>query len=168
MISKTDEPMEGVVFDVQDHARRTGTRGSVHMGRWLARTSMGLKSPSDGYWDGRGRTTSWWALAWRRQKDALTRTLWQRFDLGGINPCIWDDGFDGQDATQGMLDDFWSMWHRAGTIWHMWQVAGAPEGPTFCFLDADYALKGPTSPSEGPDVSLFSSFLTFLAFNVTK
>jgi hypothetical protein len=29
----TDEPMEGVAFDVQDHARRTGTRGSVHMGR---------------------------------------------------------------------------------------------------------------------------------------
>jgi hypothetical protein len=33
MISRTDEPMEGVVFDVKDHARRTGTRGSVHMGR---------------------------------------------------------------------------------------------------------------------------------------
>jgi hypothetical protein len=25
MISMTDEPMEGVAFDVQDHARRTGT-----------------------------------------------------------------------------------------------------------------------------------------------
>jgi hypothetical protein len=33
MMSRTDEPMEGVVFDVQDHARRTGTKGSVHMGR---------------------------------------------------------------------------------------------------------------------------------------
>ena len=44
MMSRTDEPMEGVVFDVQDHARRTGTRGLVHMGRWLAQTSMGLKS----------------------------------------------------------------------------------------------------------------------------
>ena len=78
------------------------------------------------------------------------------------------DGFDGQDATQGRLDDLWSMWHRAGTIRQVWQVAGAPEGPTFCLLDADDALKGPTSPSEGPDVSLFSSFLTFLAFNVTN
>jgi hypothetical protein len=27
-------------------------------------------------------------------------------DLGGITPCRWDDGFDGQDATQGRLDDF--------------------------------------------------------------
>jgi hypothetical protein len=35
-------------------------------------------------------------------------------------------------------------------------------------LDADDILKGPMSPSKGPDISLFSSFLTFLAFNVTN
>jgi hypothetical protein len=101
-----------------------------------------------------------------KKKDTLIRTLWQRFDLGGINPCRWEDGFDRQDATQDRLDVFWSRWQCAGLVWHMWQVAGAPRGPTFCFLDVDDALKGPTSPSEGPDVSLFSSFLTFLAFNV--
>jgi hypothetical protein len=56
MMSSTDEPLEGVVFDVQDHARQTGTRGSVHMGILLVHTSMGLKSPTDGRWDGRGRT----------------------------------------------------------------------------------------------------------------
>jgi hypothetical protein len=33
MISRTNEPMEGEVFDVQDHARRTGTSGPVHVGR---------------------------------------------------------------------------------------------------------------------------------------
>jgi hypothetical protein len=33
MMSRTDETLEGVVFDVQDHTRRTGTRGSMHMGR---------------------------------------------------------------------------------------------------------------------------------------
>jgi len=60
------------------------------------------------------------------------------------------------------------MWQCAWTIWHVWQPAGALEGPTFCLLDADDAQKGPTSPSEGLDVSLFSSFLTFLAFNVTN
>jgi hypothetical protein len=43
------------------------------------------------------------------KKDALTRALWQRFDLWGISPCKWDDGFDGQDATQGRLDVFWRM-----------------------------------------------------------
>jgi hypothetical protein len=100
--------------------------------------------------------------------DALTRTLWKIFDLGGITPCRWDDRFDGQDATQGRLDVFWSMWQCAGLVWHMWQVAGAPRGPTFFLLDAGDAQKGPTSPSEGPDVSLFSSILTFLAFNVTN
>ena len=60
------------------------------------------------------------------------------------------------------------MWQHAGTIGHVWQVAGAPEGPTFCLLDADDALKGPTSPPERLDVSHFSSILTFLAFNVTN
>jgi hypothetical protein len=32
MIPRTYEPMEGIVFDVQDHARQTGTSGPVHMG----------------------------------------------------------------------------------------------------------------------------------------
>jgi hypothetical protein len=41
-------------------------------------------------------------------------------------------------------------------------------GPTFCSLDADLAQKGPTSPSEGPDVSHLAHILTFLAFNVTN
>jgi hypothetical protein len=50
----------------------------------------------------------------------------------------------------------------------MWQVAEVPRGPTFCLMDAGDAQKGPTSPSEGPDVSPFSSILTFLAFNVTN
>jgi len=63
MIPRTDEPMEGVVFDVQDHTRQTGTSGPVHMGRWLAQTSTGLKSPSNGCWDGRDRNTLWWATA---------------------------------------------------------------------------------------------------------
>ena len=49
--------------------------------------------------------------------------------------------FDGQDATQGRLDIFWSMWKSDGIIWHMWQLAGALEGPTFCLLDADLAQK---------------------------
>jgi hypothetical protein len=32
MIPRTDDPMEGEVFDVHDHTRRTGTSGPVHMG----------------------------------------------------------------------------------------------------------------------------------------
>jgi hypothetical protein len=41
-------------------------------------------------------------------------------------------------------------------IWHVWKLAGAPEGPTFCSLDVDLAQKGSTSPSEGPDISLLA------------
>ena len=50
----------------------------------------------------------------------------------------------------------------------MWQLAGALEGPTFCLLDVDLAQKGPTSPSEGPDVSLLAHNFDILAFNVTN
>jgi hypothetical protein len=86
----------------------------------------------------------------------------------GISPYRWDDGFDGQDATQGRLDVFWSRWQCVGLVWHMWQVVESTRGPTFFLLDADDALKGTTSPSEGLDISHFSSFLTFLAFNLTN
>jgi hypothetical protein len=65
-----------------------------------------------------------------------------------------------QDATQGSLDDFWSMWQRAGLLWHVWQVAGAPGGATSCSVDGDYALTGPTSPFRGL-TSLISSFWHF-------
>jgi hypothetical protein len=64
----------------------------------------------------------------------------------GSAPCRWDVGFDDQDITQASLDDFWSMWQRAGLLWHMWQVAGAPGGATPCSVDDDYAPTGPTSP----------------------
>jgi hypothetical protein len=60
------------------------------------------------------------------------------------------------------------MWQCAGIIWHVWQVEGAPGGPTFCSLDTDLAQKGPTSPSEGPDVSLLAHNFDILAFNVTN
>jgi hypothetical protein len=48
----------------------------------------------------------------------------------------------------------------------VWQLGGALEGPTFGFLDAELAQKGPTSPSEGLDVSFLAHIMTFLAFNV--
>ena len=63
-------------------------------------------------------------------------------------------------------EHYLGMWQCAGIIWHMWQVAEAPGGPTFCSLDADLAQKGPTSPSEGPDVSLLAHNFDILAFNV--
>jgi hypothetical protein len=158
MIPRTDEPMEGVVFDVQDHTRRTGTSGPVHMGIWLVRTSMGLKSPSDGCWDGRGRTTLWWAICTKKEEGHPYQDTMAEPGLGGITHCRWDDCFWWTGRHLRQLDVFWSMWQCAGVIWHVWQLGEALEGPTFCFLDADLAQKGSTSPSEGPDVSLLSSY----------
>jgi hypothetical protein len=53
------------------------------------------------------------------------------------------------------------MWQGAEVIWHVWQLGGALEGPTFGFLDVMLAQKGPTSPSEGLDVPLLAHFMTF-------
>jgi hypothetical protein len=49
----------------------------------------------------------------------------------------------------------------AEVVWHVWQLGGALEGPTFGCLDAVLAQKGPTSPSEGLDVPLLAHFMTF-------
>ena len=45
MISRTDEPMEGVVFDVQDHTRRTGTRGLGTHGEMISSDLHGAEEP---------------------------------------------------------------------------------------------------------------------------
>jgi hypothetical protein len=84
--------MEGVVFDVQDHTRRIGTSGPIHMGICSVRTSMGLKSPSNGYG---------MAEVGQRRDEPLheedRRTFHQEtmaeLGLGGITHCRWDDCF---------------------------------------------------------------------------
>jgi hypothetical protein len=49
MIPVTDEPMEGVAFDVQDHARQTGTiLDRYTWGDDQFGPPWGLKSPSGG------------------------------------------------------------------------------------------------------------------------
>jgi hypothetical protein len=60
--------------------------------------------------------------------------------LGGSPTVDEMMDFDGQDATQGRLDVFWSMWQCAGIIWHVWQLAGALKGPTFCLLSHTHYL----------------------------
>jgi hypothetical protein len=48
MIPVTNEHVEGVVFDVSDHARRTGTIWTGTHGEMISSDLHGLKSPSDG------------------------------------------------------------------------------------------------------------------------
>jgi hypothetical protein len=53
---------------------------------------------------------------------------------------------------------------------HLAHVAAcrSPRRANVLLLDVDLAQKGPTSPSEGPDVSLLAHNYDILAFNVTN
>jgi hypothetical protein len=46
MIPVTDEPMEGVAFDVQDHARRTGTIWTSTHGEMTSLDLHGAEEPT--------------------------------------------------------------------------------------------------------------------------
>jgi hypothetical protein len=45
MILVTDEPMEGIIFDVQDHARWTGTIWTGTHGEMISPELHGAKEP---------------------------------------------------------------------------------------------------------------------------
>ena len=161
MIPRNDEPMEGVVFDVQDHARRTGTRGLVRIGRWLSRTSMGLKSPSDGCWDGRDKTTLWWAIAREERRKFHQDTLAEP-DLGGITHFKWNVFLLMERMSPRRVGCYLE---RVAVCWgHLARVASwrSPRRANVWFMDVVFAQKGPTSPSKRLDVPLFAHIMTFL------
>jgi hypothetical protein len=64
MIPVTDEPMEGVAFDVQDHARRTGAIWIGAHGEMISSNLHGVEEPIR------------WML--RPHKGAETRQGWTR------------------------------------------------------------------------------------------
>jgi hypothetical protein len=76
--------------------------------------------------------------------------------LGGITHCRWDDCFRWTGRHLRQLDVFWSMWQCAGSFGTCGSLQEPQRGQRFASLDADLAQKGPTSPSEGPDVSLLA------------
>ena len=168
MMFWTDEPLEGVAFDVQDHTRRTGTRGSVHMGRWSVRTSMGLKSPLDGRWDGKGRIGFVTSPCTEKKRDALIRTFWHRSWLVGISPWQMGRGPWWTGHHQWCWTTSRACGSHDGLDGHVWHVAGAPGGATFCSLDGYCALKGPTSPLRGLTSLFFCSLLAFRHVKVTN
>jgi hypothetical protein len=93
MIPVTDEPMEGVAFDVQDHARRTGTiwtgihgemtssnlHGAEEPTRWMLRPHQGAETAQSliGAFAPEGR-------------ERPTRDTPTQLDLGGITPFQWN------------------------------------------------------------------------------
>ena len=46
MISRTNEPMEGIVVDVQDHTRRTGTIWTGTHGEMISSDLHGAEEPT--------------------------------------------------------------------------------------------------------------------------
>jgi hypothetical protein len=99
MIPVTDEPMEGVAVDVQDHARRTGTiwtgthgemissdlHGAEEPIRWMLRPHQGAETGQDGS-----------GALHRRRGGRSTRGTLAELDLGG---CAL---FSGTLALEGL------------------------------------------------------------------
>jgi hypothetical protein len=70
---------------------------------------MGLKSPLDGRWDGRGRTGFVTSPCTEEKKDALTRAFGIDHGLWGSAPGRWT--WTMMDRTPPvMLDDFQGTW----------------------------------------------------------
>jgi hypothetical protein len=110
---------------------------------------MGLKSPSDGRWDGRCRTGLVMSPRTERKRNALIRTFLALIVAYGDQPLADGVDHDGQDATS----DDWTISRAHGSfdslVWHVWHDAGGPGGATFHSFGVCHALRGPTSPFRG-------------------
>jgi hypothetical protein len=95
MIPVTDEPMEGVAFDVQDHARWTGTIWIGTHGEMISSDLHGAEEPTR--WMLRphqGAETRQWlirVLHRRRRGHSIKGTLAEP-GLGGMTPFQWNVG----------------------------------------------------------------------------
>jgi hypothetical protein len=95
MIPVTDEPMEGVAFDVQDHARRTGTIWTGTHGEMISSDLHGAEEPTR--WMLRphqGAETGQWLIRvlHRRRRGRSIRGTLAEPDLGGMTPFQWNVG----------------------------------------------------------------------------
>jgi hypothetical protein len=117
---------------------------------------MGLKSPSDGRWDGRCRTGFVMSPCTERRRTPSSGRLWHRFV--GNSPWQMDVDHDGQDATS----DDWTISRARGSfdllVWHVWHDAGGPGGATFHSFGGYHALRGLTSHLRGLTPCLFAHF----------
>jgi hypothetical protein len=87
MILVTDEPTEGIAFDAQDHARRTGTIWTCTHGEMITSDLHGSKEPTR--WmlipirGQRQDTNGSGALHWRR-RERFTKGTPTKLELGGM------------------------------------------------------------------------------------
>ena len=140
--------------------------GPVHMRRWLVRTSMGLKSPSDGCWDPvRGAETGQCLteVLHRRRRGRFTRGTLAEPDLGGMTPFQWN-------ASLGRLRTSPSSPWRHPTSWSFLEADWAavarvacwrsPLGANVLLLDVSPTLKGASTSLEG-DFTFITAQLGF-------
>jgi hypothetical protein len=93
MIRVTDEPMEGVAFDVQDHARRTGTIWTGTHGEMINSDLHGTEEPTR--WMLRphqGAETGQWLIRvlHPRRRGCFIRGTLAEPGLGGMTPFQWN------------------------------------------------------------------------------
>jgi hypothetical protein len=105
MIPVTDEPMEGVAFDVQDHTRRTGTIWIGTHGemisldlhrteepiRWMMRPHHGAETRQ-----------RWISVLHQRRRGRSTRGTPTELDLGGFALFQWNVGL-GRPRTSPII-----------------------------------------------------------------
>jgi hypothetical protein len=93
MIHVTNEPMEGVAFDVQDHARRTGSIWTGTHGEMISSDLHGAKEPTR--WMLRphqGAETGRWLIRvlHRRRRERFIRRTLAEPGLGGLTHLKWN------------------------------------------------------------------------------
>jgi hypothetical protein len=93
MIPRTNEPMEGEVFDVQDHARRTGTKWTGTHGEMISSDLHGAEEPIRWLLDlirGRDRTVIGRAFAREKKKDIFIQDALAEPSPRGLTHCRWN------------------------------------------------------------------------------
>jgi hypothetical protein len=93
MIVVTDEPMEGVSFNVQAHTRRTGTIWTGTHGKIISSDIHGAEEPIR--WmlrphHGAETRQRWIGVLHRRRKGCSTRGTQAELDLGGSALFQWN------------------------------------------------------------------------------
>jgi hypothetical protein len=114
-----------------------------------------------------------WLLGWQRQDNVMMSPCMKKTEgrphqdtlaeiyLGGITPCRWDDGFDGQDATQGRLDVFWSSGSVLGLFGTCGRLQEPQGGQRFAFWMLMMPKKGQRLPQRGLTSPFLALTLTF-------
>ena len=105
MIPVTDEPMEGVAFDVQDHTRWTGTIWTGTHGEMISSDLHGAEEPIR--WmlrphHGAETRQRWIGVLHRRRRGRSTRGTPIELDLGGLALFQWNVGL-GRPRTSPII-----------------------------------------------------------------